>query len=146
MPELVGHFGKAGKYYYEVCRGIDHREVSPSRIRKSISVERTFEENIFDHQEALKVLGELCHELGQILRKSDLSGRTLHLKWRYPDFITPTRSYSFQRFISDEALISSTVTQLFNENVEIANGIRLLGVGISNLDNQQHMPQLTLDI
>ena len=52
MPELINHFGKSGKYYYEVCRGIDHREVSPSRIRKSISVERTFEENIYDQQGA----------------------------------------------------------------------------------------------
>ena len=91
-------------------------------------------------------MSDLCNELGHLLRKSDLSGRTLHLKWRYPDFTTPTRSYSFQRFISDEALIFSTVTQLFNENVEIAKGIRLLGVGISNLNNHEHMPQLTLDI
>jgi len=146
LETLVRHFGKAGHYYYGVCRGIDERPVSPSRIRKSISVERTFEEDISNRDQALDVIRDLAGELCLSLQKMDLRGRTLQLKWRYPDFTTLTRNRSFQTFTRDPQLIIQTFTQLFDENVEIAGGIRLLGLGISNLNNKDLLPQLTLDI
>jgi DNA polymerase IV len=31
---LLKHFGKAGRHFYWICRGIDHRPVLPNRIRK----------------------------------------------------------------------------------------------------------------
>jgi DNA polymerase IV len=39
---LLKHFGKAGRHFYWICRGIDHRPVLPNRIRKSIGAENTF--------------------------------------------------------------------------------------------------------
>lgn len=146
LAELVRLFGKAGKYYFDVCRGIDEREVSPSRIRKSISVERTFEDNIYQHADAYEVLEKLSHELCLSLEKLDQEGRTIHLKWRYPDFTTPSRSLTFQRYVREYDVIIKTVTQLFNENVELVKGIRLIGIGISNLNNRDKLAQLTLDI
>src|SRR5690606_6964619 len=145
LETLVRHFGKAGHYYYGVCRGIDERPVSPFRIRKSISVERTFEEDIFSRDQALAVIRDLADELCFSLQKMDLRGRTLQLKWRYPDFTTPTRNRSFQTFTRDPQLIIQTFTQLFDENVEIAGGIRLLGLGSSNLNHKDILPQLPLD-
>ncbi|NND32691.1 MAG: DNA polymerase IV [Saprospiraceae bacterium] len=145
--EVLGkHFGKMGRYYFDVCRGVDERPVSASRIRKSISIERTFEENIYDEKNAKEILFRLCTSLGKSLAKLDLKGRTLHLKWRYPDFTTPTRSRSFQQFTREDELIRATVAQLFDENVDLTVGIRLLGVGMSNLDNSEFVAQLTLDI
>lgn len=44
--ELVRYFGKFGKQLYLLARGEDHREVVNSRIRKSISVETTFDADI----------------------------------------------------------------------------------------------------
>ena len=146
LEVLARHFGKMGHYYYNVSRGIDQRPVSPSRIRKSISVERTFEDNVYDVQEARQILAQLCASLIKSLEKLDLRGRTLQLKWRYPDFKTPTRSRSFHHFTRDHDLIRSSFQQLFDENVELTSGIRLLGVGISNLDNSDMEFQLALDI
>jgi DNA polymerase-4 len=129
-----------------VCRGIDDRPVSASRIRKSISVERTFEENIYLKGEADKILFQLCESLVRSLQKNHLKGRTLQLKWRYPDFTTPTRNKSFEQFTDDIHLIRTAIQQLFDENVELAQGIRLIGVGISNLDNNDELSQLSLDL
>jgi DNA polymerase IV len=42
LPFLQHHFGKAGRHYYWIDRGIDDRKVSPDRARKSIGVETTF--------------------------------------------------------------------------------------------------------
>lgn len=146
LDQLTRDFGKSGHYYYQVCRGVDDRPVSPSRIRKSISVERTFEENIYDQVESQKVLENLCQSLVKALHKTHLRGRTLQLKWRYPDFTTPTRNKSFEQFTDDFELISLTMHHLFVENVDLAKGIRLLGVGISSLDNNEEISQLSLDL
>jgi DNA polymerase-4 len=146
LEQLVRNFGKSGKYYFNVCRGLDDRVVSPSRVRKSISVERTFEENIHDQTEAKEILNKLCHSLVTALHKTQLKGRTLQLKWRYPDFTTLTRNKSFEQFTDNFDLISFTIHQLFHENVELAQGIRLLGVGVSNLDNNEEISQLSLDL
>ncbi len=37
---LDEHFGKSGRYYYYVVRGIHNSEVKPNRIRKSLAAER----------------------------------------------------------------------------------------------------------
>ena len=144
--ELIRQFGKAGHYYFEVCRGLDDREVSPEHIRKSISVEKTFEDNIYSRDLARQILMQLCDDLCDTLQNLDIKGRTLQIKWRYPDFTTPTRSRSFKSYTRDSRLIVNTITQLFDENADIVKGIRLLGVGISNLNNTDLLPQLTLDI
>jgi DNA polymerase-4 len=43
---LEKHFGKAGPYYYSVCRGIDHRPVRADRVRKSVGAETTFSHDL----------------------------------------------------------------------------------------------------
>ncbi len=45
--ELVQLFGKAGNYFYEICRGEDHRPVEPERERKSVGAEQTFSIDLF---------------------------------------------------------------------------------------------------
>lgn len=48
LVELTQRFGKFGAQLFDQCRGIDHREVKPNRERKSLSVERTFAEDLQD--------------------------------------------------------------------------------------------------
>ena len=43
---LLKHFGKAGRHFYRICRGIDHRPVLPNRIRKSVGAEITFSRDL----------------------------------------------------------------------------------------------------
>jgi len=40
--EMAQRFGNWGLGLYDLCRGVDHREVTVSRVRKSISKETTF--------------------------------------------------------------------------------------------------------
>ena len=40
--ELTDHFGKAGRFYYNIVRGIDERSVDPHRETKSVGAEDTF--------------------------------------------------------------------------------------------------------
>ncbi len=45
--ELVHMFGKAGNYYYDICRREDDRLVLASRQRKSVGAEQTFLTDLF---------------------------------------------------------------------------------------------------
>ncbi|MBA3326114.1 MAG: DNA polymerase IV, partial [Rhodobacteraceae bacterium] len=46
LPELESRFGSSGRGYWSICRGIDEREVKPDRPYKSVSAERTFDDDL----------------------------------------------------------------------------------------------------
>ena len=74
VETLVKRFGKYGPRLAELARGIDHREVQPSRIRKSISVENTY------HQD-LPTLDSMAQKLESIL--DELHTRFARIEQQY---------------------------------------------------------------
>jgi DNA polymerase-4 len=46
LEQLVKRFGTYGRRLYDVARGVDNRPVQSARVRKSISVERTYARDI----------------------------------------------------------------------------------------------------
>lgn len=131
--QLTSWFGKAGSYYYNVARGIDERPVNPNRIRKSLGAERTFRQDLVDLHQAKDKLELLLEELLKRLEKAQISGRSLTLKVKYSDFSQVTRSRTSLEFLSTDD-IYSYADELLLEVPEIENGIRLLGLQLSNFD------------
>ena len=62
--DLVKHFGKVGRFYYNIVRGIDDRNVEPEREIKSVGAEDTF---LHD----LKNLDDMNEELSRIAKTID---------------------------------------------------------------------------
>lgn len=60
---LIEKFGKFGNNLYNYARGIDNRAVNPIRIRKSVSVENTYQQDLQTLDECLKKLPELYEKL-----------------------------------------------------------------------------------
>src|SRR5690606_17222458 len=83
---LADHFGKSGKFYYDVVRGIHHSEVKPTRTRKSLGAERTFHKNISSEIFMLERLESIAAEIERRLAKNKTAGKTLTLKIKYSDF------------------------------------------------------------
>ncbi|WP_066222568.1 DNA polymerase IV [Formosa haliotis] len=133
---LEDHFGKSGRYYYHVVRGIHHSEVKPNRIRKSLAAERTFSENLSSEIFMLEKLEHIAQEVSRRLQKSKVAGKTITLKIKYSDFTLQTRSKTLNYFISDGALIMDTVKTLLIQE-ELTNSVRLLGISISNLNTEK---------
>ena len=65
---LFDLFGRGGAFYRELARGIDDREVDPSRERKSISTEETFEYDERDEARILALLRVQADELARDLQ------------------------------------------------------------------------------
>jgi DNA polymerase IV len=74
----------------------------------------------------------MAERVGSRLRDHDLAGRTVTLKVRFPDFRTITRSATLPEPFSVSAEIARLALGLL-EKVDVAGGIRLLGVTMSNL-------------
>jgi DNA polymerase-4 len=132
---LKEHFGKSGAYYYQIVRGIQHSKVTPDQIRKSLAAERTFNDNISSEVFMLERLEEIAHEVERRLSKSKVAGKTITLKIKYSDFTLQTRSKTLPLYVSTKELIMETVKDLlFKEGMK--NSVRLLGISISNLNNE----------
>ncbi|MEL0455161.1 DNA polymerase IV [Flavobacteriaceae bacterium SZ-1-7] len=135
LEYLDENFGKSGRYYYHVVRGIHNSEVKPNRIRKSLAAERTFSENLSSEVFMLKKLEHIAEEVSRRLNKSKVSGKTVTLKIKYSDFTLQTRSKTLPYFINDKSIILETAKELLYQD-KLNNSVRLLGISISNLNTE----------
>jgi DNA polymerase-4 len=132
-PELVRNFGKSGAYYFNICRGIDHRPVKADRITKSVSAENTFSEDLTELEHMLASIASISESVSQRLKKSGLKGKTVTVKVKDHEFNLSTRSRTVDEFLDSYEDIYSLASQLLSENPP-DEPIRLLGVGVSNLN------------
>nr|WP_321233750.1 DNA polymerase IV [uncultured Psychroserpens sp.] len=132
---LEDHFGKSGKSYYYIVRGIHNSQVKPNRIRKSLAAERTFNENLSSEIFMLEKLDHIADEVAKRLHKSKVAGKTVTLKIKYSDFTLQTRSKTLPYFISDKSIILETAKDLLYQE-KLNNSVRLLGISLSNLNTE----------
>ncbi len=133
---LEEQFGKSGKHYYNVVRGIHLSQVKPHRIRKSLGAERTFTENISSEIYILEKLEHIATEVENRLKKQQLAGKTITLKLKYSDFSIQTRSKTVEHFIASKALFLEIAKELLYQE-KLKNSVRLLGLSLSNLNTNQ---------
>lgn len=130
--DLVRHFGKSGKFFFQIVRGIDERPVRPDRETKSVGAEDTFATDLIsieELQEELKKIAEVVHTR---LIRHELRGRTITLKVKFHDFRLITRSQSLTEPTSDLETITRISRQLMSAALDDQDKIRLLGISVSN--------------
>jgi DNA polymerase-4 len=135
--ELINHFGKPGRFYYQIVRGIDIRPVQSHRIAKSIGVEDTFQNDLTEIADMELELKKIASKLSERIQKHQLKGRTLTLKIRFNDFSIITRSQSFLQGIDDynsilDIAINLLKKELFLNHDATLRKVRLLGITLSN--------------
>ena len=131
--ELVDEFGKAGKYFYQVVRGIDKRPVRCERIRKSISTETTFAEDIVEYDHLQEKLLLLAKKISASLKKHQLMAGSLHIKVKYSNFRLVTRSITLPHSVSSIDHLDDELDSMLRLTDAGKMPVRLLGVGVSKL-------------
>jgi len=135
LTMLTRNFGKAGKFFYDIVRGIDDRPVEPETDRKSIGTELTYDKDLITRFQIVAELYKVEKELMERINKEGTSGRTVTLKIKFSDFTQVTRSKTLPDYIRDFESLHREVTSL-RKSLELEGSrIRLLGVSISNLEN-----------
>ncbi len=130
---LTNRFGHWGRAMQQRAWGIDDRAVHNDHVRKSLSTERTFDENIAEAAAIDELLTSMAEEVAKGLAKRDLAASTITIKVRYPDFTTPTRSHTLPNPTADAATITAVAHELVRRTEAAKRSVRLLGVGASNL-------------
>lgn len=133
LEYLEEHFGKSGRFYYHVVRGIHTSEVKANRIRKSLAAERTFNENLSSEIFMLDKLNQIAEEVSKRLNKNKVAGKTVTLKIKYSDFTLQTRSKTLPYFISEKSIVLEIAKELLYQE-KLNNSVRLLGISLSNLN------------
>ncbi|CAI0698682.1 DNA polymerase IV [Serratia proteamaculans] len=133
---LLKRFGKFGRVLWERCQGIDLREVSPERLRKSVGVERTLAEDIHDWEDCeTLIVDKLYPELELRLRKvkPDLHIARQGVKLKFQDFQQTTQEHVWPVLNKDDLI--KVARQVWRERRE-GRGVRLVGLHVTLLDPQ----------
>ncbi len=131
---LINEFGKAGRYYFQIARGIDHRPVRNNRIRKSIGSETTFQEDLSDIDVMLSMLQGLSEKVFIKLLEKKLSARTVTLKVKYNNFELVTRSMTRENSVKNADDMMCVLSELIQKTQVGGREVRLLGVSVSKLE------------
>jgi len=140
--ELVRKFGKTGRFYYKIVRGLDERPVQPHRLTKSLGAEDTFEQDLETADEMLTELEQIAEKVTERLERNKLKGKTLTLKIKFNDFKQITRNQSFVNPIADYFSIYAAAKDLLLKAEMNGKSVRLLGISLSNFGNAVQLSKI----
>ena len=136
VSELVARFGKVGRFYYQIARGEDDRLVVANRVRKSVSVETSYDPDLNDRVMIESALDRVAIDLYQRLEQVGISGQTLILKVKFADYSQVTRSVTQSMGFVEVRRIQESAQQLLGALDLEGRSVRLLGLGIGKLMNE----------
>ncbi len=135
IPEstLVTTLGRAlGRELHARAWNRDPRPVEPERPTKSVGHEETFAVDCTDRARLEHDVVRMADLVAARLRGLDTAARTVQLKVRFHDFVTITRAQTLPDPTDVAAVIAAEARALL-EAVDLREGVRLLGVSVSQL-------------
>ncbi len=139
---LQEHFGKAGRHFFDIARGIDERPVVSERIRKSIGAENTFDRDITSLDDAVERLAPIVDKVWSHCDRTGDRGRTVTLKVKYSDFSEMSRRRSLPEWVGDVGQLRQIARDLAGTVFPSERSVRLVGVSLSNLNTEDPEPEV----
>ncbi len=139
--ELIGLVGKFGRHLFRLFRGETLNYIPDRQPRKSVSHESTFYASPGDHERFFQIFNKLFDQTWEILERENWKTKTVNVKIRFRGFKTLTRSESLEYFTNNKQLLYKLALGLVLPFFNDERGLRLIGVGFSNLrqrERQQH--------
>ncbi|MGY5859724.1 MAG: DNA polymerase IV [Candidatus Thorarchaeota archaeon] len=147
IAELWPAMRRGSVWLHQRARGFDERPILDNgpRIRKSISKDRTFMEDVEPENtpylhDALK---KMCTRIGDKLQKKDLRFKTVTVKIRYEDYSTIQRSRSIPVESDETSLLEKVAIEVFEQKRNHNKSVRLVGVKVSQLSEVSEQMCLT---
>ncbi|WP_372760114.1 DNA polymerase IV [Pseudoalteromonas sp.] len=139
MQQHVGNFGVS---LYQKCAGEHIGRVSTERVRKSLSVEHTYEYNKTSLHECLAQLPSLLEELTTRLHKQQLQQQInkLSVKVKFANFVVTSADQAYHQL--DAAVFSQLLTKAYQRGLQ--QPVRLLGIGVGIKNQPEHNLQLSI--
>lgn len=143
--ELVRLFGKVGRHYHRIARGVDEREVKPNRPYKSIGAETTFDTDLTDTATMLERLKPLAERVIERATTVNAHGHTATLKIKYRDFSITTRQRTLEQPVDGADELMTLAAWLIAHPEPPAMPVRLIGISLSGFEPTGGERQLSFD-
>ncbi len=131
--KLTEWFGKGGVWLWAIASGLEETPVEERPLRKSISVEQTFERDVRSRAVVREAIDALVQEVHERLLNEGLMFRTVGIKVRFEGFDTFTREKTHTGYVDDVGVVAEYVRSLFREFERDPRKFRLIGVRLSDL-------------
>jgi DNA polymerase-4 len=132
MDILESMFGKMGLLIWQRANGIDYSAVEPYSERKSMSSERTFQEDTIDVKFLRHKIRSMVEGLAFELRKEGFLCGCVTVKLRYSNFDTETKQVHLPYTSADHVLME-VAESLLQKVYQRRMLVRLIGVRLSDL-------------
>ena len=137
IAELQRHFGKSAGYLHRAARGEDDRPVRAHRPHRSIGAERTLEADLYTYDDLAPVLDLVIEAVWPRIERAGARGRTATLKIKYSDFSIIARSRTLPSGHYDRAAFAESGNALLRAILPPPRGIRLVGLTLSNIQEDK---------
>jgi len=133
--DLIRLYGETGLWLHQRSQGIDNRPVRTDGIRKSVSAERTFNDDISDYKLLEDRLWQVCEETAMRAKRNNVEGSTITLKLKSKDFRNLTRSVTIPTPTNLANVLFRYSKPLLERETKQGKAYRLIGIGISHLED-----------
>ncbi|MDC7245409.1 MAG: DNA polymerase IV [Sphaerochaetaceae bacterium] len=145
LDHLQRLFGEtSGDFLYNVCRGSDPGMYAEESKSRSISNETTFESDTFDIAVIRSYLLSLSHQVAYRMIEQKVHSFTVAVKLRLDDFSLVSGQLTTESpFLSAEEIYHAAKS-LVDTKWDRKRAVRLVGVGLNNVQDGEYSPQQTL--
>jgi DNA polymerase IV (archaeal DinB-like DNA polymerase) len=137
---LLSWFGKNGVWLWGVIHGEENVEVRQQEMPKSLSVERTFKEDVKDFREVRREAADGAAELIRRVKSAGYSYKVAGIKIRFQGFETHTREKTLVSHTDSEGPLMETVERLLDEFESRGKPVRLVGVRVADIQRSATGP------
>lgn len=140
LIQLEARFGLYGQRLHQLARGIDDNPVVPNRVRKQISAEDTFPDDI-PLRSTEVALRHLAEKIWRVSQANARGARTIVLKLKTKEFQTLTRSLTPTEMpASADDLANAAISMFDRVGLAETQLYRLVGIGLSNFASDEELP------
>ena len=135
--ELLKWFGKTGVWLWGVIQAEERLAVFERDMLKSMSVERTFDEDVEDFGHVYAQVDVEARELAERVRDANVKFKVAGVKIRFKGFQTFTREATLTGFTDSEEALRHEARVLLKEFEAKNRPVRLVGVRVSGLKREK---------
>jgi DNA polymerase IV (DinB-like DNA polymerase) len=135
--ELMKWFGKTGVWLWGVIQAEERLAVFERDMLKSMSVERTFDEDAEDFERVYAQVDVEARELAERVREANVKFKVAGIKIRFKGFQTFTREATLTGFTDSEEALRHEARLLLKEFEHKKRPVRLVGVRVSGLKREK---------
>lgn len=138
--QLLNWFGKNGVWLWGVIHGRENVEVKQQEMPKSLSVERTFKDDVKDFRQVRREAADGAAELMRRVKSAGYSYKVAGIKIRFKGFETHTREKTLVSHTDSEGPLVEVVEKLLDEFEAKGKAVRLVGVRVADIQRSSSGP------